>query len=194
MFLLLAAYFYNLYGYTFIDQTYLYHLTRRDNRHSKSAYFYEIYLNYASDAAGRMKSRIINRLLPSLMALLMISFVLVKKRSLFFCYGLMMFYFVTFNRVVTDQYYMWELFGIYLVIPEMEAFKKKNWSGVVTRIVRDHLVTPLPVILWLMMALKLENNVEGVHICHVWFASLFILVIHTVLMTRFYAEIKPYSF
>ena len=190
----MAAYFYNLYGYTFIDQTYLYHLTRRDNRHSKSAYFYEIYLNYASDAAGRMKSRIINRLLPSLMALLMISFVLVKKRSLFFCYGLMMFYFVTFNRVVTDQYYMWELFGIYLVIPEMEAFKKKNWSGVVTRIVRDHLVTPLPVILWLMMALKLENNVEGVHICHVWFASLFILVIHTVLMTRFYAEIKPYSF
>lgn len=39
-FLALAAYFYLLYGWDFIQQTYLYHFTRRDNRHSKSAFFY----------------------------------------------------------------------------------------------------------------------------------------------------------
>lgn len=46
VFLILAGYFYNLYGYDFLHETYIYHLTRRDNRHSHSAYFYEIYLNF----------------------------------------------------------------------------------------------------------------------------------------------------
>jgi len=40
VFLLLAGYFYNLYGYDFLHETYFYHLTRRDNRHSHSAFFY----------------------------------------------------------------------------------------------------------------------------------------------------------
>jgi len=44
------------------------------------------------------------------------------------------------------------------------------------------------------MALKLEKNVEGIYIFHVWLASMFILVIHTVIMTRYYCQIKPYTF
>lgn len=61
----------------------------------------------------------INRLLPSLMAILTVSYVLSKKRSLFFCYALITFYFIIFNRVITDQYYMWALCSMYFVIPEM---------------------------------------------------------------------------
>jgi phosphatidylinositol glycan class M len=49
VFIVLAAYFYQLYGYDFLHETYFYHLTRRDNRHSCSAFFYEIYLNYETD-------------------------------------------------------------------------------------------------------------------------------------------------
>ena len=124
----------------------------------------------------------------------MVSFVYVRKRSLFFCYGLTIFYFVCFNRVITDQYYMWAFSSMYYVIPELEAFKEKKWRQVVTNVLREHLVAPLPVILWLLMALKLQNNVEGIYIYHVWFASMFILVIHTVIMTRYYCQIKPYTF
>jgi len=127
VFLALAAYFYLLYGWDFIQETYLYHFTRRDNRHSKSVFFYEIYLNYKNDTLGRSASRIINRILPSALAILMVSFVYVRKRSLFFCYGLTMFYFVCFNRVITDQYYMWAFSSMYYVIPEIEAFKDKKW-------------------------------------------------------------------
>lgn len=64
----------------------------------------------------------------------------------------------------------------------------------VTRVIRDHFVTPLPVILWLLMALKLERKVEGVNIVHVWLCSMFIMVIHTVVMTRYFTEIKAYNF
>ena len=102
-----------------------------------------------------MKTRFMNRILPSVLGILTVSFVFVKKRSLFFCHALILFYFVSFNRVITDQYYMWSLCGIYLVIPELTAFKQKKWNIAVTRVLRDHFVTPLPVILWLLMALKL---------------------------------------
>lgn len=66
-----------------------------------------------------MLSRIVNRVIPSVLAILTISFVFVRKRSLFFCYGLILFYFVSFNRVITDQYYMWSFCGTYFVIPEL---------------------------------------------------------------------------
>jgi hypothetical protein len=124
----------------------------------------------------------------------MISFVLVKKRSLFFCYGLLTFYFVAFNRVITDQYYMWAFCGLYFVIPELESFKQKKWRLVITRVLREHFTAPLPVILWLLVALKLEHQTPGVNITHVWFCSLFILVIHTMIITRYFTEVKPYSF
>ena len=194
VFFALAAFFYQLYGNDFVYETYLYHITRRDNRHSKAVYFYETYLNYSSDSTGRMKSRFVNRILPSVLGVLTVSFAFAKKRSLFFCQGLILFYFVSFNRVITDQYYMWSFCGMYFVIPELEDFRQKKWGVVVRKLVTDHFTTPLPVILWLMMALKLQRCVPGVNIFHVWMCSLFIMVIHTIVVTRYFVGIKAYSF
>lgn len=42
-FLGLTALFYQIYGYKFLYEGYLYHLERKDNRHNYSVYFYMIY-------------------------------------------------------------------------------------------------------------------------------------------------------
>lgn len=44
---------------------------------------------------------------------------------------------------------------MYLGIPELDAFRKKKWSMVVTRALKDVLIAPLPVLLWFLMALRL---------------------------------------
>lgn len=120
VFLALTAYFYSLYGHDFLHETYFYHLTRRDNRHSRSVLFYDLYLNYESDSNEKSLWRSIFRSLPTLSFLVFFSFYLIRKKSYFYCQGFLIAYFVLFNSVVTDQYYTWIFSFLYLVAPEIK--------------------------------------------------------------------------
>ncbi len=80
-------------GYEFLFETYLYHLTRKDNRHNFSVYFYFIYLNF-------------DNIKPIMSILCMLpQLVLVVVSGAYFykdlCFALFTqtFLFVTFNKV-----------------------------------------------------------------------------------------------
>lgn len=97
IFCTLTWYFYHIYGYEFLHETYLYHLTRKDIRHNFSAYFYLLYANYNSDSVLLKLSTF----LPQIFLITIFSFAFYRHLKL--CFFLITYSFVTFNKVCTSQ-------------------------------------------------------------------------------------------
>ncbi len=151
IFISIAAIFYYIYGQKFIEETFLYHLTRLDNRHSFSPYFYEIYLNYSAEMGGFSRASI--RLIPTFY-IIVTSLRFLKGYSIFFLHFLATYAFVSFNKVITLQYYMWILGALILVLPESLIFIQKRYRmgfGLLLQYI-------LSIIIWIWLSLSLENE------------------------------------
>lgn len=101
----LTALFHSLYGFDFIYETYLYHIIRKDTRHNFSLYFYMQYLN-----ADRSVSTVLELLtvLPQFIILVAVTLLFSRQRkTLPFAIFLLTFTLVTFNTVLTSQYFVW---------------------------------------------------------------------------------------
>jgi len=103
-FLGVSAYFYHLYGYEFIYESYLYHFARKDNRHNFSIYWYIMYYTY-----DQPQSTIVSILtfLPQWTLSTLVGIFLYS--DLFFALFMQTFMFTTFNKVFTMQYCLWYL-------------------------------------------------------------------------------------
>jgi len=87
------------YGWTFLFETYLYHVVRQDNRHNFSPYFYLIYLTNIT-----WQNSVILKLfyfLPQLVSVLVASCALYQHIEL--CFFVLTVLFVSFNKVCTSQ-------------------------------------------------------------------------------------------
>nr|CAD7450488.1 unnamed protein product [Timema bartmani] len=96
--------FYWLYGYEFLYESLLYHLGRRDIRHNFSVYFYMLYLN--SHTPDSILQKVV-MFAPQALLLLALSFVYGSKRHLLFCVLTQAYVMVTYNPVMTSQYFIW---------------------------------------------------------------------------------------
>ncbi|KAJ1310458.1 hypothetical protein OPQ81_007191 [Rhizoctonia solani] len=170
-FFVLGGLMFAIWGYPFLEHTYLYHLTRRDHRHNFSPYFYPIYLNYGrGDSTNSLPSRMLQNPLFSFvpqMALCAGSGLLLGKRDLSFAWFVQTMIFVTFNKVCTSQYFMWYLWFLPLVLPNLQMSAKRGLVVLSVWIVAQAI--------WLGAAYRLELLGHNVYIW-VWAASVVFLM------------------
>ena len=91
-------YIFSSYGYTFLQEAYLYHLYRSDTRHNFSVYFYTMYLT-----AGSWYGPILSAMMFIPQIILLVGVSLKFFLDLPYCFFLHTFIFVTFNKVYTSQ-------------------------------------------------------------------------------------------
>lgn len=102
----LTAVSYYFYGYTFIYESFLYHLVRKDTRHNFSIFFYPLYLSINNSYLEIFRT--FNSILQ-LVILTSISVFYSSKRNLSFALMLQAFLLVICNTVMTSQYFFWFL-------------------------------------------------------------------------------------
>lgn len=117
--------FYDLYGYEFLDNTYLYHITRKDIRHNFSVYFYLLYLTVEYEDVGLN----LVTFLPQLILLMLLSYRFCNIYDVNFCLFCQTLVFVTFNKVVTAQYFLWYFSLLPLILPSLKFSKKDVFVG-----------------------------------------------------------------
>jgi len=119
-----------LYGHPFLHQTYLYHISRKDIRHNFSVYYLMFYLMAESPWLPILS---LLAFLPQLLILCQMSVSLFRHLELVFFVNTAVF--VTFNKVVTSQYFLWYLCLLPLLAPYLKISKTETvvlpllWSG-----------------------------------------------------------------
>nr|XP_039248193.1 GPI mannosyltransferase 1-like [Styela clava] len=167
-FVLITFLFYFLYGHDFLEHAYFYHITRKDIRHNFSIYFYML---YTSSDWWLGLICFFNQVLVTLC--LSVAF----YKDLPFCTFLLVFSFVTFNKICTSQYFLWYLTILPLVIPGLANVNLFEiiaavflWGGGQG--------------IWLASAYVLEFEGQRVFL-YVWGASVLFFIINVIVIIWF---------
>lgn len=112
-FLILTVLNYNLYGEEFLQHAHLHHLSRQDTRHNFSVWFLPFYLTNGESPFG---------LLCFLIQIGLCVLISVQYADdVFIASFLQTFLFVTFNKVITSQYFTWYMSLLPLIIKHLNA-------------------------------------------------------------------------
>lgn len=169
MFFVWTGVFFYLYGWEFLNEALLYHLTRTDPRHNFSIYFYHIYLHHQQGFSSIQR-------LASFLPQLIVQLALIARfcRDLPFCMFLQTVAFVAFNKVMTAQYFVWFFCLLPLILPWSSM--KLKWKGLACM-----LVWMGSQLHWLMWAYLLEFKGRNVFV-QLWLAGLVFLAANTFVM------------
>lgn len=163
---------YYLYGQQFLNESYLYHVRRLDVRHNFSVYFYLNYLLSSSEQTSIIYN-IFTKIVP-LILIVCLSFTFCRTEDLSFCQFCLSFIMVTFNTVVTSQYFVWFVSFLPLCYPFINLTFIESVNLVMIWIV--------PQIGWLLFAYLLEFM--GINTFQlIWLESLMFFVANVNVLT-----------
>ncbi|CAF3976263.1 unnamed protein product [Rotaria sp. Silwood2] len=177
--IILNGIFYYYYGYTYLHETYLYHIVRRDARHNFSPYFYLTYLSPKNYVLSLIT------FVPQIFNTLVLSYRLYNKLEL--CLFALTFSFVTFNKVTTSQYFLWYLIFIPIILPNINL----KWKTLIILLSSWLLAQGW----WLYHAYELEFQGKNTFV-QIWLASIvfgFVNVIILCMIIYNYRQIIPVS-
>ena len=176
---------YILYGDLYIDEAWLYHLRRKDPQHNFSPYFYVYHL--VKDQSMQ-KYLAYMAFIPQFLLIVLLSFYYSigskhKIQDLFFGVFCQTAVFVTLNKVITSQYFLWYLCLLPLVMPFIQISAKK-WLFVL-------LLWLISQAQWLLPAYLYEfQHWNCLH--WVWFSSIAFVAINLSILVTIISQYKPF--
>ncbi|CAG8145577.1 unnamed protein product [Penicillium salamii] len=120
-FVALNTVMYLQYGQSFLQHTFLHHLTRIDHRHNFSPYSSLLYLTAAGGAETHFEAL---AFIPQIVLVVIALPLILAKKSLTTTMLAQTFAFVTFNKVCTSQYFLWYLVLLPFYLPSSSLMRK----------------------------------------------------------------------
>ncbi|XP_076321174.1 phosphatidylinositol glycan anchor biosynthesis class M [Tachypleus tridentatus] len=160
---------YKLYGMNYIQESFLYHITRKDTRHNFSPFFYLLYLYEGND--HYLLSFV--TFIPQVILLLTLAFTFHSPKDLPFCLFAQTLVFVSFNKVCTSQYFLWYLTFIPLVIPKLTLSLKCGFRYITAWLLGQGM--------WLFFAYYLEFEGKNTFL-YIWLTGLVFLLINAYIL------------
>ncbi|KAF2355949.1 Mannosyltransferase DXD [Trinorchestia longiramus] len=158
-FLTLTYLAYFMYGFTYVQESFLYHLSRVDRRHNFSIYFYLLYLTVDQPIPGLGLVTFV----PQMALVAMYGCAYATQDHLIVAMFAQTFAFVTFNKVVTSQYFVWYLVFVPLLAHNLNLSWRKSSVLFVLWVLAQGA--------WLVPAYLLEFQGVGVYL-PIWLESI----------------------
>lgn len=179
----LTAFFFCLYGYEFLYETYIYHFLRHDSRHNFSLYFYLQYLTAGVKNIGMWQKVLIT--LPKVVLLLVLSVRYgLNKYSLNFSILTQTLVIVLYNTVLTSQYFIWFLCVLPLCIWQI----KINFKSTLALFTLWFAAQAA----WLLPAYFLEFQGQNTFFL-IWLQSISLFCAHIAILGRLMKYFVPLS-
>lgn len=178
---ILTGIFYLLYGYQFLYESYIYHLVRKDTRHNFSLYFYLQYLTAGIKNIGIWQKLL--TILPQVILLLVFSLRYgLNKLTLNFAILTLTIVMVSYNTVLTSQYFIWILAVLPLCLWQIKMSKKMVFALTVIWFTAQ--------VAWLLPAYLLEFHGHNTFL-YIWAQSVSFFCANMAILGRFIKNFMP---
>jgi phosphatidylinositol glycan class M len=168
---------FNEFREPYITQAIYYHLIRLDHRHNFSPYFYLIYLEKSSLRETSLSALSMMPFIVQGVLLLSIStYTILWKNDIMLCLFLCTISFVSLNKVITGQYFLW----VVLFIPFLTMWDVNSWKW--KRLVAVSIIISMCILIsWLYIAYNLEFETHH-NFFSTWIVSIGLLVAATSIL------------